>query len=189
MKYQLPLFYFQKPTHSLVEAHGQSITLPSNTGFRFTLKLNLSYISQNSSESGMKVDEIVDSIGHWVGSDTLEMFKSQLKQKQHPWLLAKGFKNSAVVSDCIPFPGVEACEQLDFSLLKNGERVQVGKIKDLLFDLQTIIEFTAERFRAWKRRYNFYRYSKWRRSSFRSRPSFHLTGVGNEIGSCSVIMG
>ncbi len=134
----------------------------------------------------MKVDEIVDALA--IGLDlTLRDVQSQLKQKQHPWLLAKGFKNSAVVSDFIPFPGVEACEQLDFSLLKNGERVQVGNIKDLIFDLQTVIEFTAENFGLGKGDIIFTGTPSGV-GPLSDQDKLSLNWGGNEIGCCSVTL-
>ena len=186
MKYQLPLFYFQNRLirswkHTVSQLRCRVIRVP------FTLKSELVIHIAKQFESGMKVDEIVDSMA--IGLDlTLRDVQSQLKQKQHPWLLAKGFKNSAVVSDFIPFPGVEACEQLDFSLLKNGERVQVGKIKDLLFDLQTIIEFTAEHFGLGKGDIIFTGTPSGV-GPLSDQDQLSLNWGGNEIGSCSVIMG
>jgi 2-keto-4-pentenoate hydratase/2-oxohepta-3-ene-1,7-dioic acid hydratase in catechol pathway len=35
---------------------------------------------------------------------------------------------------------------VDFSLIKNGEQVQIGNIKNQIFDLQTIIDFTEKNF-------------------------------------------
>ncbi|MDM5222332.1 fumarylacetoacetate hydrolase family protein [Peribacillus sp. NJ11] len=178
-------FLFSKPTHSLVEANGQSITLPSNQGsihYETELVLHIA----KPYETGMKVDEIVDAIA--LGLDlTLRDVQAQLKQKQHPWLLAKGFKNSAVVSDFIPFQGVEACKQLDFSLFKNGERVQVGNIKDLLFDLQTIIDFTAEHFGLGKGDIIFTGTPSGV-GPLADQDKLSLNWGGKEIGSCSVTL-
>lgn len=96
-------------------------------------------------EKGIKVEDIIQSIA--IGIDfTLRDVQSELKKKGHPWLLAKGFPNSALVSKFIPFPGVEEMKKINFSLLKNGEKVQLGNIKNMIFDLQTIIDFTALNF-------------------------------------------
>lgn len=137
-------FLFSKPTHALVEAAGQSITLPSDQGeVHFETELIL-HIGQSYKE-GIAVDELVDEMT--IGLDlTLRGVQSKLKQKKHPWLLAKGFKHSAVVGNFLPFEGVEASKEKDFSLVKNNKRVQLGNIKDLIFDLQTIIDFTGKHF-------------------------------------------
>lgn len=139
----LPML-FSKPTHALVEAHGQNISLPGNRGSihfetEIVLRIGKPY------EQGIKVEEIVECLA--IGIDfTLRDVQSELKKKGHPWLLAKGFPNSALVSKFIPFPGIEEMEKVDFSLLKNEEKVQQGNIKNMIFDLQTIIDFTAINF-------------------------------------------
>ncbi|TYR79412.1 fumarylacetoacetate hydrolase family protein [Priestia megaterium] len=137
-------FLFSKPTHAIVQANGQEINLPSNRGaihFETELVIHIG----RSYETGMSVEELVDLMA--IGIDfTLRDVQAELKQKGYPWLLAKGFSNSGVVSTFIPFPGVETCKNINFWLQKNGEQVQVGNIKDLIFDLQTIIDFTALHF-------------------------------------------
>lgn len=137
-------FLFTKPTHALVEANGQVIILPGDRGsVHFETELVI-YIG-NSYEKGINVDELVDSMA--VGIDfTLRDVQDELKKKGYPWLLAKGFRNSAVLSRFIDFPGVEECQKTDFALFLNGEKVQIGNIKDMVFDLRTIIEFTAYHF-------------------------------------------
>lgn len=135
---------FSKPTHALIEAAGQEILLPSNRGSihfeaEIVIQMGIPY------EKGIKVEDIVQSIA--IGIDfTLRDVQSELKKKGHPWLLAKGFPNSALVSKFIPFPGIEEMKKTDFSLLKNGEKLQQGNIKNMIFDLQTIIDFTALNF-------------------------------------------
>jgi fumarylpyruvate hydrolase len=135
---------FSKPTYALVEAAGQEVLLPSNRGsihFETELVIRMG----KTFEKGITVNEMVESMA--IGIDfTLRDVQSELKKKGHPWLLAKGFPNSALLSQFISFPGTEELKKNDFSLLKNGERVQQGNIKSMIFDLQTIIEFTAENF-------------------------------------------
>ena len=74
-----------------------------------------------SYEPGMKVDELVDRMA--LGIDfTLRDVQTELKKKAYPWLLAKGFPNSALITKFIDFPGVEECKKVNFSLIKNGEQ-------------------------------------------------------------------
>lgn len=137
-------FLFSKPTHAYIEANGQEIYLPSNRGsVHFETELVIRIGRQY--EAGMKVDEVIDSMG--IGIDfTLREVQSELKKKGQPWLLAKGFPNSAIVSKFIVFPGLEEIKKGDFMLIKNGEKVQQGNIKNMIFDLQTIVDFTAQHF-------------------------------------------
>lgn len=46
----------------------------------------------------------------------------------------------------IAFPGVEGCKTTNFALLKNGEQVQVGNIQNMIFDLQTLVDYSALHF-------------------------------------------
>lgn len=146
LKNEVPVspMLFSKPTHALVEAKGQEIILPGDRGsvhFETELVIHIG----KWYEKGIKADEIIDEMA--VGIDfTLRDVQSELKQKGHPWLLAKGFRNSAVLSRFIPFPGVEECKKANFVLLKNKAQVQIGNTKDMIFDLQTIIDFSAYHF-------------------------------------------
>lgn len=135
---------FTKPTHALVKAKGQAIILPGDSGSvhyetELVIRIGSSY------KKGKKADELIDGIA--VGIDfTLRDVQNELKQKGYPWLSAKGFLNSAVLSRFVDFPGIEECKKISFALIKNGEQVQAGNIKDMIFDFQTIIDFTANRF-------------------------------------------
>lgn len=137
-------FLFSKPTHALVEANGGIVTLPGTQGavhyeIELVIKIGREY------QPGLTVDELVDQMA--LGIDfTLRDVQSEMKKKGLPWLIAKGFPNSALLTRFIDFPGEEECKKIDFSLLKNGEQVQRGTIRDLLFNLQSIIDFTAKNF-------------------------------------------
>ncbi|WAA11318.1 fumarylacetoacetate hydrolase family protein [Fervidibacillus albus] len=137
-------FLFSKPTHAIVEASGQVVNLPSDQGtIHYETELVL-YIGKTY-EKGMTVDEIVDCMA--IGLDlTLRDVQNTLKEKRYPWLLAKGFPNSAILSKFIDFPGEKVCKETNFSLLKNEEKVQEGNIRNLIFDLQTLIDFCGNHF-------------------------------------------
>ncbi|MDB5053361.1 MAG: fumarylacetoacetate hydrolase [Bacilli bacterium] len=137
-------FLFSKPTHALILADGRDIMLPGNQG---SVHYEAELVIQIAKDykPGMKVEDVVEHMS--LGIDfTLRDVQSELKKKGQPWLLAKGFPNSAVITKFVDFPGVEQCRKTDFSLLRNGQKVQLGNTNDMLFDLQTIIDFTALHF-------------------------------------------
>lgn len=146
LKNEIPIkpMIFCKPTHAVTWANGSSILIPGHLGsVHYETELILSIGKQYT--KGMDVNEIVDRVA--VGLDlTLRDVQSELKEKGHPWLLAKGFVNSAVLSEFIAFQGLQKCMATPFSLMKNGVRVQFGDIRQMIFDLQTIIEYIAENF-------------------------------------------
>ena len=65
--------------------------------------------------------------------------QQQLKEKKLPWELAKSFDHSAVVGSLIPVQEIENLLTLDFSLLKNGDLVQKGNTKDMIFSFDELI--------------------------------------------------
>lgn len=135
---------FSKPTHALAEANGQEVVLPGGKGevhfeTEFVIHLAKPY------EKGMKLEEVIDEVA--LGLDlTLRDVQNELKKKGHPWLLAKGFRNSAIITEFIKFPGEEAAKQTNFSLRINQKQVQNGNIQDMIFDLPTVVEYVNEQF-------------------------------------------
>lgn len=133
---------FSKPTHALIEANNNSIELPLDKGdihyeAELVLKIGRDY------DSNITVDEIVSQMT--VGLDlTLRDVQSELKEKEHPWLLAKGFHQAAVLGQFIPFLGEEKCKQTKFSLYINDKCVQIGDINKMIFPLQSLITFIGE---------------------------------------------
>lgn len=82
--------------------------------------------------------DYIDQVG--LGIDmTARDLQSNLKSKGHPWEIAKAFDQSAVVGDFISVSDAGSLDQITFSLSKNGEIVQEGNTKDLLFDFSTLI--------------------------------------------------
>ncbi|WNQ09777.1 fumarylacetoacetate hydrolase family protein [Paenibacillus aurantius] len=135
---------FMKPTHSVVLADGGSVPLPGDRGqvhyeTELVLRIGRDY------EPGLTVDELVDSIA--IGIDfTLRDVQDGLKKKGHPWLAAKGFRNSAPVGAFRPFPGIAEAARSEFSLRRNGTEVQRGNLNDMIFSPQTIVDFVAAHF-------------------------------------------
>ncbi|MDT8862326.1 fumarylacetoacetate hydrolase family protein [Alkalihalobacillus sp. MEB130] len=134
---------FSKPSHSLVEARGQEIVLPKGLGdihyeLEIVLKIN------KAVEKGSKVTEVVSEMA--LGLDlTLRDVQSELKKKGHPWLRAKGFKNSAIITEFWPFDEKE-CANTEFSFDLNGETRQKGHTRDMIFTFQDIIDECADCF-------------------------------------------
>lgn len=75
---------------------------------------------------------------------TARDIQAGLKQKGLPWALAKGFDDSAVLG---PFVTLEELGKgigdLNFSLKKNGETVQVGNTRDMIFSVDELIAYVS----------------------------------------------
>jgi len=62
-------------------------------------------------------------------------------EKGMPWEIAKGFDSSAPIGR---WQHKNELDSLDFYLLKNGEKVQEGNPSQMLFDVDTIIEYVSQ---------------------------------------------
>jgi acylpyruvate hydrolase len=84
-----------------------------------------------------------DSIG--LGIDfTARDLQEECKRKGLPWEMAKSFENSAPLSNFfIPKQELDL-NDIQFSLLKNGELVQEGNSKDMIFDIDSIIVYVSQ---------------------------------------------
>ncbi|MGG0716239.1 fumarylacetoacetate hydrolase family protein [Robertmurraya massiliosenegalensis] len=129
---------FLKPSHALVETRNESISLPKNQGMihheiEVVLKID------REVKLGDSVNDVVSEIA--LGLDlTLRDLQTELKEKGHPWLRAKGFKNSAIITPFWEFNGEKDYRESEFSFVKNGELIQIGKPADMIFDFQAIID-------------------------------------------------
>lgn len=77
---------------------------------------------------------------------TARDLQSELKKKGHPWELAKAFDGSAVLSEFIPLDRVNR-DAIEFQLSKNGEVVQHGNTRDMIFSFEDIIVFVSQYFK------------------------------------------
>ena len=81
-----------------------------------------------------------------VGMDlTARDLQAELKANGHPWEIAKGFDGSAVVGKF--FPIKDTLDMHSFTILKNGELVQLGKCKDMIFSIDVLIEYISQFFK------------------------------------------
>ena len=83
-----------------------------------------------------------DGIG--VGIDfTARDLQQKAKEKGLPWEMAKAFDFSAPVSKFIPISGFPDIHNIRFGLYKNGEIVQDGNSRDLIFSFDTVIAYVS----------------------------------------------
>jgi len=135
---------FLKPSHAVVPMNGSVLKLPMDRGslhFEGELVIQLAedYVP------GKSVDELVKTMA--LGIDfTLRDVQSAIKAKGHPWTAAKAFKSSAPLTPSIAFPGTAELEDVDFTVWKNGQVVQRGNVKDMIFSLQRIIDYIGENY-------------------------------------------
>lgn len=72
--------------------------------------------------------------------------QSRLKAKGLPWEVAKAFDNAAPVGSFRSLQANEEIQNLNFSLLVNGEQKQSGFTGDMIFSTAQIIAYASEFF-------------------------------------------
>jgi 2-keto-4-pentenoate hydratase/2-oxohepta-3-ene-1,7-dioic acid hydratase in catechol pathway len=72
---------------------------------------------------------------------TARDLQRECKEKGLPWEIAKGFDSSAPIGKWLQKSDLTS---MDFYLVKNGETVQEGNPSQMLFDIDTIIEYVSQ---------------------------------------------
>lgn len=135
---------FMKPSHAVVPLDGSVLAMPEGKG---SVHFEGEIVIQAARDyvPGMSVDELIDVMA--LGIDfTLRDVQSVIKEKGHPWMAAKGFRNSAPLTPYISFPGMETLQGTDFTVLKNGVEVQRGNAGEMIFSLQEIIDYIGRQY-------------------------------------------
>ncbi|MBU9711414.1 fumarylacetoacetate hydrolase family protein [Evansella tamaricis] len=135
---------FSKPTQAIAIADGSTIKFPNHRG-EIHHELEIVILISKEIQGDFKVEDVVGKIA--LGIDfTLRDEQTELKEMGHPWLKAKGFRNSAVLTEFWEFPGVVSCNETEISLRKGDQIVQRGKSSQMMFDFKRIIEECHELF-------------------------------------------
>ncbi|WP_188996142.1 fumarylacetoacetate hydrolase family protein [Paenibacillus nasutitermitis] len=134
---------FSKPTHALRPAQGTAL-LPGHLG-SIDYELELVVRISSTYEPGKPAAELIDGIA--LGIDwTARDIQTRLKANRHPWLLAKGFQGSAILSEFRDISSLEQIAELVFSLKVNGQTVQSGSPKDMIFSIEQLIAYIGNNF-------------------------------------------
>lgn len=75
---------------------------------------------------------------------TARDIQRRCKEKGLPWEPAKAFDHSAAVSDFIPFSDLKDPENIRFTLSLNGERVQAGESRLMIFGIDRLISYVSQ---------------------------------------------
>jgi 2-keto-4-pentenoate hydratase/2-oxohepta-3-ene-1,7-dioic acid hydratase in catechol pathway len=90
-------------------------------------------------------DEYVQEIG--LGIDfTARDLQDRCKQKGQPWEIAKAFDSSAVLGQFVETKSL-SLDNIRFYLTKNGEKVQEGNSKNMIFNFNELICYTSQFFK------------------------------------------
>lgn len=128
-------FFFQKSIPALNTTN--EIILPENREIHHELEIVVLIGKDGEMISVSSTDTFIS--GYALGLDlTDRIYQTQLKEAKLPWLLAKSFKGSAVVSTF-----QSEMVQKDFWLKMNGEVRQMGNASQMVFSISQQISFLS----------------------------------------------
>ena len=137
LKHDLPdsPFFFQKSIPALNTTN--EIILPENREIHHELEIVVLIGKDGEKISASSTDTFIS--GYALGLDlTDRIYQTQLKEAKLPWLLAKSFKGSAVVSTFR-----SEMVRKDFWLKVNGEVRQIGNSIQMVFSISQQISFLS----------------------------------------------
>ncbi len=80
-----------------------------------------------------------------IGIDfTARDLQNEHKKKGLPWEIAKAFDQSAPISPMVDLSQYNDIQDINFSLNINGKEVQKGNTKDMIFNVNRIIEYVSK---------------------------------------------
>ena len=138
-----PLVFMKPPTALLIE--NRDFYYPDFTkDLHYEAEIVLRVCRNGRSINPKFARKYINKIS--LGIDfTARDIQAKCKAKGHPWEIAKAFDYSAPIGKMLDVEDSH-WENIDFSLLKNGERVQIGQTKDLIFKFETLIAHLSKYF-------------------------------------------
>ena len=138
-----PLVFLKPPTAVLKT--GNELFYPEFTqNLHYEVELVLKVCKNGKHIAHKYAHNYYKEIG--LGIDfTARDLQDQCKAKGHPWEISKAFDNSAVIGSFISKSELNV-ENIEFSLSKNDNQVQLGNSKDLIFSFDTLITYVSKFF-------------------------------------------
>ncbi|HTO37753.1 MAG TPA: fumarylacetoacetate hydrolase family protein [Brumimicrobium sp.] len=138
---EVPMFFLKPDTSTLkINEPFYYPDFTKDIHYECELVIKINRVGKNIAEK--YAHEYYDEVA--LGLDLTARDLQQIcKDKGHPWEIAKGFENSAPFGNFISLKGKDV-QNLDFHLVKNGEIVQKGNSKDMIFNVNQIIAYLSK---------------------------------------------
>ena len=135
--------FFMKPDSSLLLDNRHFYIPGFSNEVHYEVELVVKINRLGKSIEAKYAHRYYDEIG--LGVDfTARDLQRALIEKGLPWEKAKAFDSAAVLGGFIATQDLADLGQIDFSLLKNSELVQSGNSRDMIFSVDTIIEYISQ---------------------------------------------
>ena len=137
-----PLFFLKPET--AIQPKGHAFFIPDFSNeihYEVELVIKINKIGKNIKE--LFAHKYYSQIG--LGIDfTARDIQEECKAKGLPWEKAKGFDGAAQISRSFINKSELDLNDISFLLEKNGEQVQIGNSKDMLFSFDKIISYISK---------------------------------------------
>ncbi len=137
-----PVFFLKPDT--AISPKGHPFFIPdftNNVHYEVELVIKINRLGKHIEEQF--AHKYYSEIG--LGIDfTARDIQEEVKAKGLPWEKAKGFDGSAVISRTFINKEELDINNIGFSLIKNGDSVQEGNSKDMLFNFDKIIAYISQ---------------------------------------------
>ncbi|MEP2058344.1 MAG: fumarylacetoacetate hydrolase family protein [Maribacter litoralis] len=133
---------FTKPDSSLV-TDSKDVEFPAITNqliYEVELVVKIGKLAKNVSEE--EANSYISEIG--IGIDyTAKDVLTPSRDKKGPWALAKGFDGASPISGFKPISEFPELDNINFDLVINGEKKQVGNTGYIIYNFAEIISFVS----------------------------------------------
>ncbi len=134
---------FIKPESSVVDLH-EVLDIPKSD-CHYETELAVLIGSELKNATTEAVSQSIAGLGLALDL-TRRNVQSKLKEKSHPWEIAKSFDGACPLSQFIPLPNYNQVEQVVFSLHINEELKQLGDSNDMLNPVLPLISHMSHFF-------------------------------------------
>lgn len=136
---------FTKPRTSVIQDGGQ-VLIPRQTSLvHHEVEMVAAVGRELKNATRQQAEQAI--AGYGIGIDlTARDIQQQLKERSHPWDLAKGMDTFAPVSAFLPAGKAGSHRSLHLSLTRNGQTVQQGHTGEMLFGVEDLLAFLSTYF-------------------------------------------
>lgn len=135
---------FCKPMSSLLQDNGD-FTIPDfSEDIHYEGELVIRICREGKAISLAEASTYYDKMAFGIDFTARDV-QARLKEKGHPWEIAKGFDQSAAVSRFISV-NTSLSDNISFETRKNGAVVQAGNTRDMIFSNEDIIVYLSKFF-------------------------------------------
>ncbi|MGR6872279.1 fumarylacetoacetate hydrolase family protein [Pseudomonas sp. HK3] len=136
---------FIKPATSVVSLEN-GFSIPQNQGsVHHEAEIALLI---NKEAKNISADNAWDYVSHVTAALdlTLRDVQSQLKEKSHPWEIAKGFDGACPLGQWVSVTELSNKESIAIELIKNGEQKQIGNSMQMITSIPDLIAYISTMF-------------------------------------------